>query len=76
MLPLPRFDYEAPDTMSDLLTLAAVPGSRLIAGGTDLLPSLKHRLFAPTTLVSLRRVPGLGEIRTGGRATGHVAARK
>ncbi len=59
MLPLPSFAYEAPDTRDDLLALAATPGARLLAGGTDLLPSLKHRLFSPSTLVSLRRAPGL-----------------
>ncbi len=66
MLPLPRFDYEAPDTMADLLTLAAVPDSRLLAGGTDLMPSLKHRIFSPRTLVSLRRMTELRTLREEG----------
>ena len=66
MLPLPIFAYEAPDTLDELVAFAAAPGSRLISGGTDLLPSLKHRLFAPTRLVSTRRVAALRGIREEG----------
>lgn len=67
MLPLPPFSLEAPDRLHDLLDLAAAPGARILAGGTDLLPSMKHRLFQPATLVSLGRLPGLRQIQdTGG----------
>ncbi len=66
MLPFPDFSFEAPDTPEDLLALAAEPGARLLAGGTDLLPSLKHRLFAPRLLVSLGRAPGLAGVREEG----------
>lgn len=59
MLPLPPFALERPDTLRDLVVLAAVPDSKLLAGGTDLLPSMKHRLFAPRRLVSLARVSEL-----------------
>ncbi len=40
MLPFPAFSLERPNRMDDLLDLAAVPGSRLVAGGTDVLVSL------------------------------------
>jgi 4-hydroxybenzoyl-CoA reductase subunit beta len=63
MLPFPAFSLERPDRIGDLLELAAVEGSRIVAGGTDLLPSLKHRLFRPTPLVSIARVAALGGIR-------------
>ena len=62
MLPLPPFRLECPDTIEQLLPLASAPGSRLLAGGTDLLPSLKHRLFQAEVLVSLGRVDALGGI--------------
>jgi 4-hydroxybenzoyl-CoA reductase subunit beta len=62
MLPFPRFGFEAPDTLTDLLPLAAAPGAKLLAGGTDLLPSLKHRLFTAEILVSLGRVEALRRI--------------
>jgi CO/xanthine dehydrogenase FAD-binding subunit len=36
--------------------LAAHPGrARLIAGGTDLMPNMKHGLFTPEHLIALRR---------------------
>jgi 4-hydroxybenzoyl-CoA reductase subunit beta len=57
MLPLPSLSWEAPDRLADALQLLAQPGAMPIAGGTDLVPSLKHRLFAPEILVSLRRLP-------------------
>ena len=63
MLPFPAFSLERPNRMDDLLDLAAVPGSRLVAGGTDVLVSLKHRLFKPTPLVSVAGVRALGKIR-------------
>jgi 4-hydroxybenzoyl-CoA reductase subunit beta len=63
MLPLPRFAWEAPDRMSELVALAAEPGAKLMAGGTDLVPSMKHRIFRPSLLVSTRRVAAMREVR-------------
>jgi len=62
MLPLPSFRLECPDTLAQLLPLAAVPGSRLLAGGTDLIPALKHRLFSAEVVVSLAGIASLSEI--------------
>ncbi len=53
MLPLPIFKLERPDTLEQAVELMAVPQSRVLAGGTDLLPNLKHRLETPKTLVAL-----------------------
>lgn len=64
MLPFPSFAYEAPDTLDDALQLAAEDGVQIVAGGTDLLPSIKHRLFTPRALLSLRRL-GLDTIEDG-----------
>lgn len=61
MLPLPEFALERPDTLEEVVALAAAPGARLMAGGTDLLPSMKHRLFQPELVVSLGRA-GLSDI--------------
>jgi 4-hydroxybenzoyl-CoA reductase subunit beta len=36
---------------------ALVPGAMILAGGTDLLPNLKHRLFTPTRLVGIQGIP-------------------
>src|SRR5688572_3240210 len=76
MLPFPAFQYEAPDTWRDALALASQPGVAVVAGGTDLLPSIKHRLFRPQCLLSLRNLPDLrgfsdegGGVRIGASAT-------
>ncbi len=52
MLRLPRFSVEAPDTIERVCELLSTPGARLISGGTDLLPNLKHRFESPPLLVS------------------------
>lgn len=73
MLPFAEFAVEAPDTWAMCHGLLAEPGARLLAGGTDLLPSMKHRLFQPRVLVSTRRLPGLRdvtELPDGGLAIG------
>lgn len=59
MLPLPRFVLEAPDSVAEAARLAAEPGARLLSGGTDLLPSMKHRIVEPRLLVSTRRLAEL-----------------
>jgi 4-hydroxybenzoyl-CoA reductase subunit beta len=66
MLPLPKTTWEAPDRVTDAIALASEPGARWIAGGTDLVPSMKHRIFAPTTLVSTRRMVALRGIEPRG----------
>jgi carbon-monoxide dehydrogenase medium subunit len=65
MKPAP-FDYEAPATLRQAIDLlAADPEATLIAGGQSLMPLLAFRLSAPSLLVDLRRVPGLGDIAVG-----------
>ncbi len=59
MLPFAPFALEAPDTLTDALALLTEPGAQLVAGGTDLLPSMKHRIHRPRLLVSTRRLPGI-----------------
>lgn len=62
MLRLPRLEVRAPETVEDVVAAMQVPGARLIAGGTDILPNLKHRLDRPPVLVSLSRVRSLRSI--------------
>lgn len=59
MLRLPRFGVQSPQTIEEAVAALAQPGARLVAGGTDILPNLKHRLDTPPTLVSLQRVASL-----------------
>ena len=65
-----EFDYVAPDSLDEALSaLASDPEAKALAGGHSLLPLMKLRLAAPTTLVDLRRVPGLRGVA---RENGHV----
>lgn len=63
MLPLPTFSVLSPRGVEDAaLMLADHPNARLIAGGTDLLPSMKYGLFTPPTLIRLGGIQALQEI--------------
>jgi len=70
MLPFPNLRYRAPETLDEAIQLNADANTRIFAGGTDLLPSMKHRLFSSTTLVSLRRIQSLNTIKP--RADGGI----
>ncbi|MCA9608884.1 MAG: FAD binding domain-containing protein [Myxococcales bacterium] len=59
MLRMPRFALEAPETLDDAVRLMSEDGARVVAGGTDLLPNLKHHLERPARLVSLHRLTAL-----------------
>ena len=74
MLRLPEYRYHRPARLEEALALLAEHGDAAlpIAGGTDLMPNMKHRLFAPAHLVALRQLPELrgievadGELRIG-----------
>ena len=61
-----RFEYRAPATLDEAVAiLASVPDAKPIAGGQSLMPVLNFRLAAPSLLVDLRRLPGLGHIVIG-----------
>jgi carbon-monoxide dehydrogenase medium subunit len=61
-----RFEYRAPDTLDEAVALlAADPNAKVLAGGQSLMPVLAFRLAAPSLLVDLRRLPGLGDIVVG-----------
>ncbi|HKE14825.1 MAG TPA: FAD binding domain-containing protein [Kofleriaceae bacterium] len=62
MLRLPPFDVVSPETVEGVVMALARPGARLVAGGTDILPNLKHRLDRPPVLVDLTRVRGLDRV--------------
>ncbi len=62
---LPSFQYMVPESEEELLGfLKNNKGeTRLAAGGTDLLPSMKQGLYRPRSLVLLNRLPRLGQIK-------------
>lgn len=54
------FAYARPETLADAAALAAQPGARIHAGGTDLLGCLRDQVFSAEAVVSLS---GLAELR-------------
>ncbi len=62
MLRLPQFNVHAPTTLDEAASLLALEGARVVAGGTDILPNLKHQLDDPPALVSLHRLAALREV--------------
>ena len=71
MLRLPPFRYHRPSTIAEAVALRGEHGgeSMYIAGGTDLIPNMKHRLFEPAHLIALKGIAGLGGI---GEESGHL----
>ena len=65
LLILPRFDYLAPSTVNQACSLLdKYKGkARVLAGGTDLLLSMKKREVSPPYLVSIKAIPDLDYIR-------------
>jgi 4-hydroxybenzoyl-CoA reductase subunit beta len=61
VLRLHEYTYHRPRTVSEAAALlAAHPGrARLIAGGTDLMPNMKHGLFTPEHVIALRQIAEL-----------------
>ncbi len=57
MMGLPPFQLVKPESLTEALrSLAENPGALPVAGGTDLLVSMKQGLFHPTHLVDLKGV--------------------
>ena len=65
MLTLPAFEWRAPRTLDELLSHLEVHGgeSLMVAGGTDAVPNLKHRLHEPRYVVHLGAIPELRFVR-------------
>lgn len=66
---LPQFKLLRPRTLEDALNLLAKhagespTATRVVAGGTDLIPSMRQKLFEPEYVVDIRNVAGLRDIR-------------
>jgi len=65
VLRLPAFELAEPTTVEEAVALLAAHGeqAQLLAGGTDLVPNLKHELFTPRLVISLARIAELAGIR-------------
>jgi len=72
------FQYVECATVADAVEALVAHGeaARLVAGGTALVPLMKHQVLRPDILVSVARVPGLGAIEPlgdGGLRVGALA---
>src|SRR6266568_1042154 len=62
---LPDFELARPSSLEAAVEALVRfgPEAQLVAGGTDLFPSMKQGLFAPRVLVDLKSVPALDVLR-------------
>ena len=72
------FEYVESKTVGEAVAALQNVGedARIIAGGTALVPLMKHSVLRPSTLVSIAKIPGLAEIgpaASGGIRIGGVA---
>ena len=77
---LPKFEYVEPRNLKEAIkALASDPeGTVLLAGGTDLLVNMKHRVVQPKRVINLKAIPKLAyisneknELRIGALTTLH-----
>ena len=70
---LPRFNYVRARSVADAVRQLGVPGSRLHAGGTDVLGCLRDQVFSAERLVSLsdlKDLKGIAPVAAGGLRIG------
>lgn len=58
MLPLKTFSFKKPRGLTELMQTLALADekTKIMAGGTDLIPNLKHRLYDIHSIISLKEV--------------------
>ena len=63
-MPAPHFDYLAPTTVDEAVAALVKGGddARVMAGGTDLMVKIRHRVLSPKQIISLKRIDGLDAI--------------
>ena len=62
---LPKFEYLEPKTLKEAANVLGTKGSVLLAGGTDLLVNMKHRVIEPKQVINLKTIPKLATISNG-----------
>jgi len=64
---LPRFEYIAPKTIDEAVSVLSErkDEAKVMAGGTDILVSMKQRVITPKYLVNLKEIEGLDYIEDG-----------
>jgi carbon-monoxide dehydrogenase medium subunit len=58
------FEYFAPTSLDEAMSLLSEKGrdARLMAGGTDLLVKIQHRVLRPKAIIGLKKIKGLDRI--------------
>jgi 4-hydroxybenzoyl-CoA reductase subunit beta len=76
MLRLPKFDVKNPATVEEAVAMIfEIDGeARFIAGGTDLNPNMKHRLFTPERVVALGGIDELHGVSFGADGAARIGA--
>src|SRR5688572_16566940 len=66
MLRLHSYEFHRPRSLDAALELVAAhpDDAMLIAGGTDVMPNMKHRLFTPNHVIGIKGLPELRGIHT------------
>ena len=66
---LPEFRYIEPESIREASAfLIDEPGAKILAGGTDILPNMKHKVELPSAVVNIKKIPELDFIRNDNRA--------
>lgn len=61
---LPKFEYRLPESVTEACDiLLDQPSAKVMAGGTDLLVNMKHRVETPSTIVNLKGLPDQNYVR-------------
>ena len=61
---LPKFRYVEPESIKEVSTiLLDEPGAKILAGGTDILPNMKHRVELPSVVVNIKKIPELNFVQ-------------
>jgi 4-hydroxybenzoyl-CoA reductase subunit beta len=70
MLRLQSFDVERPASVDEAVALLDRHGAKckLLAGGTDVMPNLKHGLYEPEVVIALSAIGELRGVRIAGSA--------
>ena len=61
---LPKFEYLQPTSIAEAVSmLHSNPAAKILAGGTDLLVNMKHRVEVPPVVVNIKMISDLDYIR-------------
>lgn len=59
-----EFDFLRPDSLGELVSMLDTTGGRLVAGGTDVIPKMRHNLISASVLVDASHIADLAFIES------------